>query len=632
MPRKASPWSRPKIPASPPTPAAQPAGAEAPRRWLRALVLAGAMVVLLAGFSHPFGDADGWWHLKTGQYIVQQHRLPVPDPFSFTTDLGKPLYPDEPMIRHFNLTHEWLSQAIFYAAYAVGGFGGVVALRMLLLFAFCVLVGLLAYRRAGEFYWAVAAGLAAADVIAPLAVERPHIITYVLLAATLLILERGRPLWLLPPLFLFWSNCHGGFVLGWVALGGYCAQAVWLRWRGRPAADERRLWWVTACSVAVTGLNPNGFRIFQVLAGYHGSSMQAAILEWQPPHCGELSVYTVLLYAGALSLMWARRRARLVDWLLFALFAAASISALRNGFLIAILGPAVIAAYFPWKRAMAWVGQGVLLALVISTYLTVGGADRWVKALAVAAALAAVYFLAARGRTRIAETGVAVVLAWAAYVQSTSPGSFRFIAGEDFWPQGAADFMLAHHITGRMLNNYHQGGYLIWKLWPQERVFIDGRALNETAFHDAFRMITADSSGGKDPAQLLNDYGIEVILMSGIEFVTGQPYPLTTALTVMPNTEWKLVYQDHQGMIFMRHPPPDVKPLNKLDGLVSLENQCQFHMQFYRGEVHCAQGLSKLFRSMGDDFRTRRWLRAWVERKQEPDPDAERAYRIMMGR
>jgi len=632
MSRKAAPWSRPKTPAQPPTPTAPSLDADAASRWLRVLVLACATVVLLAVFSHAFGDADGWWHLKTGQYIVQQHRLPVPDPFSFTTEMGQPLYPEEPMIRHFNLTHEWLSQAIFYAAYAVGGFGGVVALRTLLLFSFCALAGLLTYRRTKEFYWAVAAGLAAANVIDVLAVERPHIFTYVLLAATLLILERGRPLWLLPPLFLFWANCHGGFVLGWVALGGYCAQAVWLRWRGRPRADERRLLSVTACSVLAAGLNPNGFRIFQVLASYRRSGMQASILEWQPPHYGELSVYTVLLYSGALCLLWAGRRARLVDWLLFALFAVASVSALRNGFLIALAGPVIVAAYFPWKRAMAWVGQGLLLALAISTYWNMGGAGQWMKPLAVAAALAAVCFLAARGRMRIAEAGVAVALACAAYAQSASPRAFRFIAGEDFWPQGAADFMLAHRIAGPMLNNYHQGGYLIWKLWPRERVFIDGRALNEAVFRDAYRMITLDSSGGRDPAQLLNDYGIEVILMSGIEFTSGQPYSLPTALLVLPKTEWKLVYQDHMDMIFMRHPPPDVKPLNRLDGLVSLENQCQFHMQFYPTEPRCALGLSKTFQAIGDDARTRKWLRSWVERKQEPDADAERAYRLMMGR
>jgi hypothetical protein len=594
--------SRPHSQPSPPS-AAPPAAAPPP--WLRALILAGASVVLLAGFSNAFGDSDGWWHLKTGQYIVQQRRLPVPDPFAFTTAMGAPAYPEEPLIRHFNLTHEWLSQVIFYAAYAAAGFGGVVALRMLLLFSFCALVGLLVYRRTSGFYWAMAASLAAAKVIPLLAVERPHIFTYVLLAVTLLILERGRPLWLLPPLFLFWANCHGGYIMGWVALGGYCARSLWLWWRGQSLAGERRLWLVAACCVLVTGLNPNGFQIFTVLASYRQSAMQSALTEWQPPHYWEFSVYTVLLYSAALCLLWARTRARLVDWLFFAAFALASLSAMRNVFLIALVGPIVVAAYFPWKRAAAWMGQCLLLALLILSYLNAGAA---VKLVALVAALGVFSLLAARGRIRIAEIGLAIALASTAYAQATSRGTFRFVAAEEYWPKGAAEFLRAHRIAAPMLNNYHEGGYLIWKLWPQERVFIDGRALNEAVFRDAYRMYLLESGGGRDPARLLDDYGIDVVLMSGFEFVGGIPYPLVPALALLPGTEWKLVYQDHIAVVLMRHLPPGVKPLNPLDVLTSLENQCRFHRQFYPAEQGCATGLVKLFQALGDDARARTWM------------------------
>jgi hypothetical protein len=600
--------------------------------WVQALVLACAAVVLLANFSHSMVDSDSWWHLKTGQYIVQHHRLPVPDPFAFTTDMGKPAYPAEPMVRRFNLTHEWLAEVIFYAAYAVGGFAGVVALRMLLLFTFCVLVGLLVYQRTKGFYWAVAASLAPVGVIALFATERPHIITYVLLCVTLLILERGRPWWALPPLFLFWSNCHGGYIMGWVALGGYCAQALTLRWRGRPIAGERRLYWVTACCVLASGLNPNGFRVLQVLSSYSASHLQSNIFEWKPTNYWEFSTFNVLLYSGALCLLWARRRARLVDWLFFAAFALAALSAVRNTFLLVIEAPIVIAVYFPWKRVAAWAGRCGLLALSILIYPKEGGASGWAKPLVFGAALAAVYFLARRGRGRIAEIGVAVVLAYVAYAQATARLSFQFAAEEDWYPKGAAEFLLAHHITGPMLNNYHHGGYLIWKLWPQERVFIDGRALNETAFADAERMHLAETSDGKDPSQLLKDYGIEVILMSSFEFVSGAPYSLIPALAMMPQTEWKLVYQDHVAMIFMRHPPPDVKPLNRLDALAGMETQCVFHIKYYPNEPRCANALIKIFEMNGDYVRARQWLRYWVEHKQEPDPEAERTYQLLMRR
>jgi hypothetical protein len=64
-----------------------------------------AALFLLALSSTEVGDSDTWWHLATGKYIWQNPRLPVPEPFSYTTDRGKP--------RDFNLTHEWGMQLIF---------------------------------------------------------------------------------------------------------------------------------------------------------------------------------------------------------------------------------------------------------------------------------------------------------------------------------------------------------------------------------------------------------------------------------------------------------------------------------------------------------------------------------------
>ena len=66
--------------------------------------------------------------------------------------------------------------------------------------------------------------------------DRPYQITYVLIVATILIAESRRWMWVLPPLFLFWANCHGGFFMGFVVLGVYCAESLWQRFRGKPAA------------------------------------------------------------------------------------------------------------------------------------------------------------------------------------------------------------------------------------------------------------------------------------------------------------------------------------------------------------------------------------------------------------
>src|SRR5271169_4979087 len=101
-----------------PTPAKPPAP---PARWLKTATLLLTGVCLLGLFSTEIADTDFWWHLKTGQFIVERHSLQVPDSFAYTSSAAA-AYPGEQQVRHFNLTHEWLSQVLMYATYAVGGF------------------------------------------------------------------------------------------------------------------------------------------------------------------------------------------------------------------------------------------------------------------------------------------------------------------------------------------------------------------------------------------------------------------------------------------------------------------------------------------------------------------------------
>ena len=272
------------------SPAALPA-------WLRPAILALAGVLLLTCFSTEVADSDTWLHLETGKYVVEHRRIPVPDPFSFTTYLGKAL-PGEETVRAFNLTHSWLGQTIIYLAYKAGGFGGMVLLRALLMTAFCALAGLWAYRRTQSFYPSLAAAFVTAFIASYFRSDRPYQITYVLIAATILIVESRRWMWVLPPMFLFWANCHGGFFMGFVVLGAYCADALWQRFRGTPPPGERRLWLVTAACVPAAFLNPNGFLTLYILLAYRQSALTSTIYEWQKPALWPPSFLNLLLLAA----------------------------------------------------------------------------------------------------------------------------------------------------------------------------------------------------------------------------------------------------------------------------------------------------------------------------------------------
>ena len=116
---------------------------------------------------------------------------------------------------------------------------------------------------------------------------------------------RLRWLWLLPPLFLIWTNAHGGFV------AGYCIMAAYLGARSVEAfvAQGRRAWptvmllgAIAVVTALVTLINPYGVELHRWLLGSLGAS-RPEILEWRPP--------------DLLSFVWP------TWWLMVAIFVAA---------------------------------------------------------------------------------------------------------------------------------------------------------------------------------------------------------------------------------------------------------------------------------------------------------------------
>ena len=474
---------------------------------------------------------------------------------------------------------------LFYAAYRTGGFAGMVLFRGALLAAFCALAGLVTYRRAGGFYLPLAAAFATAGVATDFALDRPYLITFLFLAATVAILEYRRAMWLLPVLFLIWANCHGGYFLGWLALGAYAAEALWARWRMKPAADNRVLWMASAASFLISGANPNGFRVPQILLHYRSSYLTSRLLEWSPPRLWPPGEFTLLLAGAAVVLLWRRREVRVVDWLLFAAFAAAALAAGRNTIFIGFLAPVLIACYFPWKRNLPAPVQWGAAALLLAGLGMGIGSGRF----------------------------------------------FQLRAAEWRYPRGAADFLLAHHVTGPLFNTYEYGGYLIWRLWPHQRVFIDGRALSESLFLDYARILyNHDESGGKSAQELLDQYGIRTIVMNSFEYAGGLVYLLAPALSDPRQTEWKLVYSDPAALIFMRHPPAGVEPLDSLRVLDHMEAECDLHLEREPRYTLCARSLGQVFARIGDVDRARRWIGIYLAHPHAPDPDAERTYQRLI--
>jgi hypothetical protein len=417
----------------------------------------------------------------------------------------------------------------------------------------------------------MAAALAAGSVAVMFATDRPTLISFLFTMIFIACLEWRRAIWILPVLAVIWANCHGGFFVGWIVCGAYCAEALLRR-----QSDVRRLLLVGGAAVLASGVNPNGFAIIPTILRYQRSAMTSANLEWRHADLwGDPYGYDLLLFACVPILIFARKRVRLADWILFAFFAYASLTAFRNEIYLGLFAPIVIATYFPWKRQLPNAMRFAGLALL-------GGA--------IAAA-------AARGPF------------------------FQFRAGEWRYPAGAVAFLRAHHLDTRIFNTYFIGGYLIWKGEP---VFMDGRSLSESVFRD-YQTIVFSDPGTPPRRELLDRYGVGAIVMDSFEYLTGNIYPLDRATAYPDMAEWKLVYEDPQSMVFLRNPPAGMPVLPPQKIADHLESECRSLIEHDPKYPGCARRLGFLVR-MTNPARARRMFELYFEHAGGSDTEAQAAY------
>ncbi len=556
-------------------------------RLLRPITLVLAALCLLGLFSTEATDTDFWWHLKTGQYVWEHKTLPVPDPFAFSTAMQPAPTAGEAQVQHFNLTHEWLAQVLMYGVYSVGGIPAVILMRATLLAGMCGIAGVLVFVHVRSVPWGLAAAFASATLATIFTADRPALATFFLVALLCLILETRWHVWIVIPLMLLWANLHGGFFLGWIVLIAYCAEA-WLAKQD----DAKTLSILSACAILVSGLNPNGFSVVFTLFRYRQSALTASLIEWQHPYFwGPPYAFDALLYAALAVMLWNWRKVRIADWILFVAFGTAALTAFRNIILIGFFAPVMMARY--WPEALK-----ITIPQVIYTWA--------------------------------APAMLALGLGW-----GLTRGEFFQMRVANQAASGAADYLQAHPRAGNLLNTYELGGYLIWRLGPSsnvspvEKVFIDGRALSESAYRDYVKLLYNDQTNTNQltgaRVELLQRYNIQAVVMNTVEYVTGTVYPLALALGNPASSEWQLVYADAQSLIFFKNPPAgtQVYPDKAIRVVQQMEAECAAHIDRMPSQPLCARTLADLWNRSGDRNHARNLLALYLGHATEKDANAE---------
>ena len=437
---------------------------------------------MLIAAIQPVTDPDFWWHITTGNWILSHHAVPHHDLYTFTV-------PD-----HRWITHEWLSEVLLAALYAVGRLplvsivlGAVTAAGFLFVY--------LSIDRRVNFVIAglsLALGVAAAN---PIWGPRIQMITFALTALTYLLVKRfcegrGRALYLLPAIMLLWVNLHAGFVLGFAILGiVLLVEGARYLLRASGAMTQARLRAmaiVLAACVAVAIVNPNGWDIYLYPFQTGGSAeQQRLIVEWFSPNFQMSQIWAfeamIFLLLGGLALS---RRIEPRQFLLLLVGLGLALHSVRNLSFFMLVAVPALADYaqqarerlsFRWPRR-ALRTTPVTLALNVVMILVVVGI--------------------------VAVAGLPIIFQ---RVDSK-------LVARDF-PIRAADFLVQHPPPGHMLNVYGWGGYMIFRLYgqtPAQPVFIFGDAAldGDQLLRDYDHM----QSLGTDQAQLLDRYQINWVI------------------------------------------------------------------------------------------------------------------------
>jgi len=452
----------------------------------------------------PVIDPDIWWHLRTGQWIVDHAEVPATDPFSAYGE-GKRW-----------IAYSWLFEILVYALFTKLGLMGILVFTV----SMSLLIALVlhrALRRAelpfiAELFSVAAALVAMRHLISP----RSWLFSILFFTVELFILfhvrrtDRIAPLLALPPLFVLWANLHMQFIYGLAVLGLFLVEVLLSRLPSLslypsqpPKVTLGRVSLLLLACLVATLITPYHFRlyipIFEVI--------------------GQTGAFQLILELLPLSFR------SLADWL--------------------VVGLAIVAAFvLGWHRA--WLPFPTFL-LLMGTFLAFRARrDVWVLV------LAALFIISEFGRfvrsgpsfgfTKLRTVCVVVAVTVGIYLiglrRQISEQQLEGVVKQRF-PVAAVKFINEKNYSGPLYNHFNWGGYLIWTL-PRLPVSMDGR-MNVHGDQRIERSVNTWSG--------LRGWESDPELMKARLVIGGANQALTNLMRTDPR--FKLVYEDAVAAVFV---------------------------------------------------------------------------------
>ena len=480
------------------------------------------LFAVMSGTADMLGDGDVGWHIRAGDWILDHHRLPTSDFFSFTKS-GQPWF-----------AWEWLWEASFALLHRLAGMPGVILASVVVICLTSRLLFGFVRRHSSNHLIAFAVTVLAVFGMSLHFLARPHLFSFLFAVVLLDLLERrresGRDVpWIAIPLFVLWANVHPAFAAGIAILAAYAAGEL-LDALTAPQPDRRTaslvrfrryLLLTTACAIAPLA-NPYGYRLYVHMYSFLSDPYalnhvaEYMVVDFRTPPGRAFELMLLLGAPAAVALAFKRQFAPLF---LFAAWAHLGLTAQRNipFFMIAMAAPVAI-----------WLEE------IVAMFQAAPGPPR---------------FAAEAGSEdpgpRIPLLSIAAMILVFTLLRSPgSPPKFQPRYDPARYPEAALAAVRRMNPSTRLLATDLWGGYLIYRLYPDVRVFWDGRVdLYGTAYNQA----AVDTFlGGPKWKQTLADHRITAALV---------PTNLALASLLAESKDWEPVYRDKTVVLFLLSPP-----------------------------------------------------------------------------
>lgn len=419
-------------------------------------------ITVIAYVPSKGDDYDIWFHLAYGKEFVQNLTWAIDhSKFSWTPAYDNWMY----------IT--WIGSGLYFLAYDAGGIFSVYALYYLLMISsFACLI--LYARSSGfrmdniSFLTALLLSFVAFKTVA--ALVKPENFTILFFFASTAIYFHGKQtekkdlFWIYPILFLVWANTHGGVILGMTFLGLVIVletmALLFLPGQAMALHRYKRLTLFALLALTATLINPHGvFFHLDVLGGWF------ADVRGIKEHTA-----TVMAYRS----MW--------DFIIPS-FQNLWIYFIASAWVMLLLGTSLVfllVIYVVRKKALP------LAVIVLNLFfflfsMSMGRAlffypPVWFCSM--------VFLTRQMGEFRFSSKTTPVALFLFFILNIYIIGTLFIIEPQQSWfgsnlkdyvPVKEVDFIRENNLPGPILNDYLIGGYMIWSMYPDYKVFIDPR-------------------------------------------------------------------------------------------------------------------------------------------------------------